>query len=67
MTTWTIPTEAHQQCSEDRPRLRELLRRLFARRTGEQLPQRLLNDVDPNRPSAAPRPDLDPRMRPWLY
>jgi len=68
MTIWTLPTQTArtQPAAHVTPRRSRLLAFLRGRRV-EELPYRLIDDVDPGRRATMIRPDPDPRIRPWLY
>jgi len=68
MTTWTLPTQTArtQPAAHVTPRRSRLLAFLRGRRV-EELPYRLIDDVDPARRAIPPRADLAPRIGPGLY
>ncbi len=72
MTGYPIPTSASRlrRVTAPRPsiaiRLRDLLQRL-ATRPIAQIPDRLIDDVDPGQRVIRTRPDLGVRLGRWLY
>lgn len=73
MTSYLIPTFASRLRRVTAPRrpsiairLRDLLQRL-ATRPIAQIPDRLIDDVDPGQRGIRTRPDLGVRLGRWLY
>jgi hypothetical protein len=68
MTTWTLPTQTArtQPVAHAAARRSRLLAFLRGRRV-EELPHRLIDDVDPGRRASMTRADLSPRIGPGLY